>query len=236
MPLKAVLFDMDGVIVDTEPLHRKAYFHLFANLGIKVSEELYTTFTGASTKKVCETLIEKYQLKESPQELAFIKRTYFKQFFYNDLDFDLIPGVKSLIENYFENNIKLVLASSASMTTIKMVFEKFELEKYFIGKISGDELKESKPNPEIFILAAEMAKEPKENCMVIEDSTNGIIAAHSAGIFCTAYQSEHSTNQNYEKADLLISNFSEIELEKVSKYFEAAQPTHSFSIKGLDFK
>lgn len=219
MPLKAVLFDMDGVIVETEPLHRKAYFQLFEDLGIKVSEELYSSFTGASTKKVCNILIEKHQLSASQEDLALIKRKYFKHYFYNDSDFNLLPGVKNLIENYFENKIKLVLASSASMMTIDMVFEKFDLEKYFIGKISGADLKESKPHPEIFLLAAEIANEPKQNCMVIEDSTNGIIAAHSAGIFCTAYKSEHSVGQQYEKADLVISDFSEIEFEKVEKYF-----------------
>ena len=100
-----------------------------------------------------------------------------------------------------------------------MVFEKFDLEKYFVGKISGADLKESKPHPEIFLLASEIADELKENCMVIEDSTNGIIAAHSAGIFCTAYKSEHSLSQNYDKANLLISDFSEIEVEKISLYF-----------------
>ena len=219
MPLKAVLFDMDGVIVDTEPLHRKAYFSTFDDLEIEVSEDLYTSFTGASTKKVCTILIEKFQLRQSHEDLASIKRKYFKDYFYNDADFNLLPGVRSLIENYFDNNIKLVLASSASMVTIDMVFEKFDLEKYFIGKISGADLKESKPHPEIFLLASEIANEPKENCMVIEDSTNGIIAAHSAEIFCTAYKSEHSVGQNYEKANLVISHFSEIEAEKISKYF-----------------
>ncbi|WHF50390.1 HAD family phosphatase [Chryseobacterium gotjawalense] len=219
MPLKAVLFDMDGVIVDTEPLHRKAYYQMFDDLGIEVSEELYTTFTGASTKKVSNTLIERFRLENTPEELAVIKRKYFKQYFYSDADFNLIPGVKNLIENYFENNIKLVLASSASMTTIDMVFEKFDLGKYFLGKISGADLKESKPYPEIFLLASEIAGEKRESCMVIEDSTNGIVAAHSAGIFCTAYKSEHSINQNYDKANLLISDFSEIEFEKIIKYF-----------------
>ena len=219
MPLKAVLFDMDGVIVDTEPLHRKAYFQMFSDFEIEVSDDLYTSFTGASTKRVCNTLIEKYNLNANHEELSIIKRKYFKDYFYNDADFNLIAGVKDIIEHYFENNIKLVLASSASMTTINMVFEKFDLEKYFIGKISGADLKESKPHPEIFILASEISKESKENCMVIEDSTNGILAAHSAGIFCTAYQSEHSTNQVYDKANLLISDFSEIEMHKINPYF-----------------
>ena len=219
MPLKAVLFDMDGVIVDTEPLHRKAYFKMFDDLEIEVPEELYTTFTGSSTKKVCTTLIEKFGLQYSHEELAAIKRSYFKHYFDTDNDFELLPGVKKLIENYFENGLKLILASSAHMNTINWVFAKFELEKYFLGKISGADLQESKPHPEIFITAAEMAGEPKENCMVIEDSTNGIQAAFSAGIFCVAYQSAHSTNQIYDKASLLVSDFTDIEFEKIGKYF-----------------
>ena len=219
MPLKAVLFDMDGVIVDTEPLHRKAYYKMFDDLGIAVSEDLYTSFTGSSTKKVCSTLIEKFGLQDSHEELAAIKRRYFKHFFDTDSDFELLPGVKNLIENYYENGLKLILASSAHMNTINWVFEKFGLEEYFTGKISGADLNESKPHPEIFIVAAEMAGEPKENCMVIEDSTNGIQAAFSAGIFCVAYQSAHSTNQIYDKASLLVSDFSDIEFEKIGKYF-----------------
>ena len=219
MPLKAVLFDMDGVIVDTEPLHRKTYFKMFDDFGMDVSEELYTTFTGASTKRVCETLKTQFGLEESWEDLAAIKRNYFKHYFDTDPDFDLIPGVKDLVVHYFENGIKLVLASSAHMNTINWVFEKFDLEQYFIAKISGADLKESKPHPEIFELAAEMSGEPKENCLVIEDSTNGIKAANAAGIFVAGYASEHSSLQHYETADILVYDFEELKLEKISKYF-----------------
>ena len=216
MPLKAVLFDMDGVIVDTEPLHKKAYFRTFEDLGIDVSEELYSTFTGNSTQKVCETLVTHFQLNISWEEIAKIKRNYFKYLFDNDPDFDLIPGVKNLIIHYFENNIKLILASSAHINTINWVFEKFNLEQYFLGKISGAALKESKPHPEIFILAAEMAQEKKENCMIIEDSTNGIIAANRAEIFCAAYKSEHSKMQDYSLANIVVDDFSELEIEFIN--------------------
>ncbi|RMZ59373.1 HAD family phosphatase [Chryseobacterium nematophagum] len=219
MSLKAVLFDMDGVIVDTEPLHRKAYFKTFNELEIIVSENLYTSFTGSSTKKVCETLINEFDLSHSHEDIAHIKRTYFKDFFYNDEEFDLIPGVKQLIEHYHENDMKLILASSATMTTINMVFEKFGLEKYFSGKISGADLKESKPHPEVFLLAAKIANEPVENCMVIEDSTNGILAAHRAQIFCSAYRSQHSKNQDYTLANIVVSDYAELELDKITKYF-----------------
>lgn len=219
MPLKAVLFDMDGVIVDTEPLHRKAYFKTFNELGIDVSEDLYTSFTGASTKRVCEILINQFNLTQTYEEIAKTKRDYFKEYFYNDEGFDLIPGVKQLIEHYYENGITLILASSATMNTINMVFEKFELDKYFSGKISGADLKESKPHPEVFLLAAEMAPESVENCMVIEDSTNGILASHRANIFCAAYRSPHSKNQDYTLANIVVADYVELELDKISKYF-----------------
>lgn len=219
MPLKAVLFDMDGVIVDTEPLHRKAYFKMFEDFGMQVDEDLYATFTGASTKRVCETLREKFTVEESWEDLAAIKRNYFKHYFDSDPDFDLIPGVKDLILHYYENDIKLVLASSAHMNTINWVFEKFGLEKYFMGKISGADLKESKPHPEIFELGAEMAREPRENCMVIEDSTNGIKAANAAGIFVAAYASNHSKGQDYTLSDLLVYDFESLHVDKIAKYF-----------------
>ncbi len=207
---------MDGVIVDTEPLHRKAYFKTFEDLGIDVFEDLYTSFTGASTKKVCNSLIEKFSLNKTHEQIAEIKRGYFKDYFDNDPDFALLPGVKDLIMHYHENGIVLILASSASMNTINWVFEKFDLNQYFSGKISGADLQESKPHPEIFLKAAEMSGHPKENCMVIEDSTNGIKAAHAAGIFCAAYRSEHSKGQDYSLANIVVSNFSDIKVDKIA--------------------
>ncbi len=219
MNFKAVLFDMDGVIVDTEPLHRKAYFKTFDDLGIHVSEEFYASFTGNSTKKVCEKLIERFDLKESHEEITAIKRRYFKYLFDHDEEFDLIPGVLDLIKHYHENGVKLVLASSASNNTINWVFERFRLDPYFVGKISGADLKESKPNPEIFLKAAEIAGEPKENCMVIEDSTNGILAAHRAGIFCAAYKSPHSEKQDYTLANMVVEDYKELEKQFVELHF-----------------
>ncbi len=207
---RAVLFDMDGVIVNTEPLHRKAYYKMFQEQGIEVSEELYTSFTGASTLRVCSRLRSEFNLAMEVEELMRIKRKHFKYLFENDDSFDLIPGVLDLIKNYYANNIRMVLASSASNNTINWVFEKFKLHPYFVGKISGTDLKESKPNPEIFLKAATIAETPIEKCFVIEDSTNGIRAAYEAGIFCVAYKSAHSNLQNYEKAQMLIDDFSEI--------------------------
>lgn len=214
MPFKAALFDMDGVIVDTEPLHRKAYFEMFKHYDLKVSDELYHSFTGNATLKVCQDLIRHFGMDCDPQELIDKKRERFKHLFDTDDEFDLIPGVRKLIENYHQNDIKMVLASSASRNTINWVFDRFDLNDFFIGKLSGAELTASKPHPEIFELAAKKAEEPIENCIVIEDSTNGIKAAHAAGIYCVAYQSQHSKDQNYDLAQKVISDYEEIYVER----------------------
>jgi len=217
--LKAVLFDMDGVIVDTEPLHRKAYHKMFDEVNIDVDEELYESFTGQSTINICKRLVKHFSLNKQPEELVQIKRSNYKYLFQNDEELSLIDGVFDRIKDYHENNVTLVVASSASMNGINQIFERFDLNPYFSGKFSGADLKKSKPHPEIFLKAAAHTGHNKAECMVIEDSTNGIKAAHAAGIFCVGFKSEHSTGQDYSLADIVISDFKEIAYSKQNLFF-----------------
>jgi len=217
--LKAVLFDMDGVIVDTEPLHHKAYQMMFNDFEIKVSESMYHGFTGQSTRSICEFLCEHYILKANPIDLEKTKRAHFTKLFFEDPDLHLINGVEDLIKNYHTNGLTLVVASSASMFTINNVMKRFKLDPYFKDKLSGADLKASKPHPEIFINAAKAAGVSPTECFVIEDSTNGIIAAKEANIFCIAYKSENSKDQDYSRADLLISDYNVIKYDTVKDLF-----------------
>jgi len=217
--LKAVLFDMDGVIVDTEPLHHKAYQMMFNDFEIKVSESMYHGFTGQSTRSICEFLCEHYILKAKPIDLEKTKRAHFTKLFFEDPDLHLINGVEDLIKNYHANGLTLVVASSASMFTINNVMKRFKLDPYFKDKLSGADLKASKPHPEIFINAAKAAGVSPTECFVIEDSTNGIIAAKEANIFCIAYKSENSKDQDYSRADLLISDYNVIKYDTVKDLF-----------------
>ena len=219
MRLKAVLFDMDGVIVDTEPLHRKAYFAMFDDVNIPVTEELYNSFTGQSTINICRELVRLFNLSETPESLMKLKRKHFKYLFENDTSLGLLDGVLDLIKDYHTNGLKLVLASSASMVNINRIFDRFDLNQYFVSKLSGADLQQSKPHPEIFIKAAEVAGFPKQHCMVIEDSTNGMKAAKSAGIYCVGYRSNHSKNQDYSYADKVIESFGEINFQDISTQF-----------------
>ncbi len=217
--LKAVLFDMDGVIVDSEPIHHKAYEKMFEEFDITVSTELYASFTGKATLSICEQICNEFNLETSPELLVVSKRKHFIPLFENDTDFCLLEGVLELIKNYHQNGITLIVASSASMENINRIFKRFDLDQYFKAKLSGADLKESKPHPEIFINAAKASGCSVSECMVIEDSTNGILAAKAAGIYCVGYNSLHSKSQDYSQADLVIQEFSEITYAKICSLF-----------------
>jgi beta-phosphoglucomutase len=217
--LKAVLFDMDGVIVDTEPLHHKAYKMMFDDVGISVTDTMYLSFTGQSTRSICEFLCTHFELSLEPIVLEKCKRAHFTKLFFEDPDLQLLDGVEDLIKNYHSNGLTLVVASSASMFTINNVMKRFNLDPYFKDKLSGADLKASKPHPEIFINAAKAAGVSSSECFVIEDSTNGIIAAKEANIFCIAYKSVHSKDQDYSRADLLVSDYKDITFDKIKSSF-----------------
>lgn len=215
--IQTVIFDMDGVIVDTEPVHRYAYYKQFAELNIEVTEAMYTSFTGFSTRNTFQTLKEQFQLGQEVEDLIQRKRSIFNDAFDTKEDLELLDGVRRLIEDLHQNGIQLILASSASKVTIDRVFNRFELHNYFTHVVSGEDFPQSKPHPAIFEYAASLSIAPKENCIVIEDSTNGVKAAKAAGIFCVGYNSEHSKDQNLTEADCIINHFNELNSEVISR-------------------
>ena len=139
--LKAVLFDMDGVIVDSEPLHHKAYEKMFEEFDITVSTELYASFTGKATLSICEQICNEFNLETSPELLVASKRKHFIPLFENDTDFCLLEGVLELIKNYHQNGITLIVASSASMENINRIFKRFDLDQYFNTRLPRDHVK-----------------------------------------------------------------------------------------------
>ena len=213
--IQTVIFDMDGVIVDTEPVHRYAYYKQFEELDIEVTEAMYTSFTGFSTRNTFQTLKEQFQLEHEVEDLIQRKRNIFNDAFDTKEDLELLDGVRTLIEDLHQNGIQLILASSASKVTIDRVFTRFGLHDFFTHIVSGEDFPKSKPHPAIFQHAASLSTAPKENCIVIEDSTNGVRAAKAAGIYCVGYVSEHSKDQHLDEADLVINHFKELTAEVI---------------------
>lgn len=213
--IRTVIFDMDGVIVDTEPVHYYAFRQHFKELEIDVPDEMYATFTGNSTRNVYERLKEIFALSEEVEKLIDIKRAIFNDAFDKKEDLFLLDGVEDLIKDLHQNGMQLILASSSAKVTIERIFTRFNLHQYFSHIVSGEDFPKSKPDPAIFEYAASLSVAPKSQCIVIEDSTNGIKAAKAAGIYCIGYDSAHSKLQDLSLADVVIKHFSELNFETV---------------------
>ncbi|GAA4009149.1 HAD family hydrolase [Hymenobacter fastidiosus] len=208
--IRTVIFDMDGVLVDTEPLHHDAFFRHFAELGIAMSREDYATFLGSSTRNVYQQLRQQFDLPQDVETLILRKRLHFAKAFEEDAALELLPGARALIEELHAAGVPLQLASSASKETIGRVFTRFELHPYFDNLVSGEDFPRSKPDPAIFLHAAQLAGMPPHECLVIEDSANGVTAAKAAGMYCVGYKSEHSEGQDLHHADHVVAHLGQL--------------------------
>jgi len=211
--IQTVIFDMDGVIIDSEPVYFKIDKEMFEELNIAVSFEEHSTYVGTSSQNMWDAIIKKHGIPGDPGKLMRKEYNLYMDYLVNANDLQPIDGVMELINGLHENNFKLILASSSRMEIIDIILKKFKLSDLFIAKVSGSELAHSKPHPEIFLRSAQLAgSEPKE-CIVIEDSKNGVVAAKAAGMKCIGFLNPSSGDQDLKSADMVIRSFKELNAE-----------------------
>lgn len=210
--ISTVIFDMDGVIIDSEPIYFEVEQSLFREVGLELTKEEHSKYVGRSD--LWETVVNKYNLDVNIDEIHKKEKSRYLDIIENSFDDGPIDGVEKVIQDLHANGITLVLASSSEMKNIELVLTKFGLLKYFDLRISGDDLDTSKPHPEIFEEAAKMAQTPPEKCLVIEDSTNGVKAAKAANMKCIGFKNPNSGNQDLSPADFVIESFDEFDLER----------------------
>lgn len=213
---EAVIFDMDGVLIDSEPLHIQLEEEIFKEIGANVSFEEHISFVGTTSHYMWEYVKNKCNVPFTVEELVEMDRKrYFDYISKNDDAIKPIEGVDELVKELYSRKMRLAVASSSPIEVIKLVVKRLKLESYFDELVSGDFVKRSKPYPDIFLYAAEKLLVKPERCLVIEDSNKGVLAAKSAGMKVVGFINPNSGNQDIKMADMVIRSFSELNYEKL---------------------
>lgn len=200
--LDAVIFDMDGVLIDSEPIYMHHVLDFYERNGIKVPYHEVIKLAGSSHEAGLRMMASWWKEDVTPQEMERIYDAQCKEddLVYSDI---LSPYVRYILARLKANGIKLAIASSSSMKAIKTMLKECNLEMYFDCIVSGHDFPLSKPDPAIYLHTVECLRVPKENCMIIEDSTYGIQAGKAAGMDVIALHDERFAYEQ-SMADYLV--------------------------------
>jgi beta-phosphoglucomutase len=185
MAIEAVIFDLDGVIVSTDDLHYRGWKRLADEEGIPFDRERNERCRGVSRMGSLEVVLELAEKKYTPaekREMAARKNTYYRALLDTLTPDHILPGVMPLLSALKERGIKIAIGSSSRNSPT--ILEHIGLRDYFDAEADGNDIAHSKPDPEVFLLAAERCGVAPENCLVVEDAESGVSAALNAGMKC----------------------------------------------------
>lgn len=208
--VKAVIFDMDGVLVDSEPFHIQTEKQMFRKMGLDISDEEHAGYMGTATDVMWKQITAKRSLSLDIPEITALTIQEGLPYFNSLEKINPMPGLVDLLEKLKVKKIPMAVASSSDTETMRVILEKSGLRKYFHHTVSSSEVGKSKPEPDVFLHAAKLLGVAPENCVVFEDSKNGIKAAKAAGMFCIAYSGANSGKQDSSLADMQIDDYDEL--------------------------
>ncbi len=211
MPDYAVIFDMDGVIVDSEQVYQEIERQMYEELGIPVSMEEHRLFVGAAERSMWQYMKDKYKMDAETDWLVEEERSRFLSALDKPGHIPLMPGLMNLLEILDRDAVPALVASSSSREIIEKVLRVNNIAHFFRDITGGDDVLHSKPAPDIFLHTASKIDLAPSRCLVIEDSENGIWAARSAGMKVVALFSAHSEGLDLSGASMIIHALDEID-------------------------
>lgn len=207
---RLVIFDMDGVLVDSEPFHYQVLQYSFDKLGLTLDTSYYHSLVGTANLAMWQKVALDFELDLPAGELAEKHKANLFELLPN-AEVPLSPGISGLLNRISALGVTMCVASSSSLKLIRHFMEQNQLQQFFSHLVSGETLKRSKPFPDIFLKAADLHQLDPMHCLVIEDSKNGVLAAKSAGMTCIGYVNPNSGNQDLSRADYSIAHFDELD-------------------------
>lgn len=200
---------MDGTLVDTEPIHTAIEKRQFRHNNLHISEEEHQKYLGTATDVMWREIAERHNLNKPAAQLVEENEIECMSYFSELGKIPVMPGLPVALTEFYDAEIPMAVASSSTPEIIDLILVKTGLKKYFSVIVSAQEAGKSKPEPDVFLLAAQKLGVDPANCLVVEDSKNGIKAALSAGMKCIAFSNSEEV-YDIHGADGLIQHFNEL--------------------------
>ena len=195
--IRAILFDLDGLLIDSEPVHYKCWREALGAVGVTLEREVYLDHwfrAGLAITDFCRI----HKLNQSPDAIREHKARLYEKLLITDLE--LMPGARQCLESHWKQK-RLALATGGYIEAVNPALEKHDLRKFFDAIVTRQDVKHHKPDPEVFLLAAKRLGVAPGECVVLEDAEIGIRAAHAAGMYSVAIPTATSRNADFSLAD-----------------------------------
>lgn len=213
--IEAVIFDMDGVIIDSEEIWKRAENEIFSSVGVKLSDELCKITEAMTTSEVTSFWFEKYPWEN--KSLEEIEHGVINRVAHLIAEEGkAIDGIEKLIKNLKAKGYKIGLATNSPSCLIPVVLEKLALDKYFDATSSAEHETEGKPSPFVYLSTAKKLNVKPENCIAIEDSDSGLLAAKKAGMRAVVINANNLDNKKIEIADYKINDYNKFDFSFLS--------------------
>jgi HAD superfamily hydrolase (TIGR01509 family) len=214
--IRAVIFDMDGVMIDSEPLWEKTERILLSRRNIEYSPGYRDRIVGLNQKDSGKLLRDTFSLNETVDEIISERIDILTAIYEEELD--IVTGLTPLLDELKLNEYLLAVASSSPLRVINFVLDMFSLHHYFDAVVSGECTENGKPHPDIYLHTAERLGVKPDECVAIEDSINGVRSATGAGMFCIAIPDKRLSRGEFEKADIILESMDELNTRLFSSF------------------
>ena len=211
MAQAGVIFDLDGVLIDSEGLYYRAYSEVLQPYGVTVSQEEYeqhwiATGTGP------EYIVAKHDLPVSPDELRQLRSPVYLELLEQEVR--LMPHVEQALAR-LASHFALTVATNSNRDALDLILQRFGIDHFFPVTVARQDYSGAKPLPDAFLTAARKLRLAPAQCVVVEDTYKGVMAAVNAGIACIAVPNQYTQRNDFSKADLLLSHLGELTPEVV---------------------
>ena len=216
--VRAIIWDMDGVIVDTGLYHYRSWQFAFNKQGKTFTEEDFQSVFGQRNDNIIRKIMGREMTQTEIDSIAEDKEVYFRDTIKANVK--LFPGVLALLKTIKSNHISAAIASSAPLENIRLILRETGIADYFQAIVFGREVSEGKPSPQVYLKAAEKLRAEPCNCIVIEDAVAGVQGAKRAGMHCIAVTNTHEAD-GLSLADLVVDSLEKVGIRELQSLFNS---------------